>query len=105
VCEEVATGVNYTNYYYLRIVKMENGVFSVVSDLEVPERWTGLKITGSAANLTVTAFKDNAYTQPVGTRTLTNFTTAATGFGVAAIPSLFEDGRTIGSLIVKPLGQ
>jgi hypothetical protein len=105
ICEEVATGVNYTNYYYLRVVKMENGVFSVVSDLEVPERWTGLKVTGSAANLTVTAFKDNAYTQPVGTRTLTNFTTAATGFGVAAIPSLFEDGRTIGSLTVKPLGQ
>jgi hypothetical protein len=105
ICEETASGINYTNYYYLRIVKMENGVFSVVRDIEVPERWTGLKVTGSAINLTATAYKDNSYTQQVGTTTVSTFTTGGTGFGVAGISSNFEDERTIGSITVKPLGQ
>ena len=105
VCTQSATGVNYTNYYNIRVIKMVNGVVSVVADTAVSERWNALKITGDVNNLTVTAYKDSLYTQVVGSYQTNTFTISGTGFGVVGAPSLFEDGRTIGSITVKPLGQ
>jgi hypothetical protein len=84
---------------------MVNGVVSVVADTPVSERWNALKITGNVNNLTITAYKDSLYSQTVGSYSTNTFTISGTGFGVVAAPSLFEDGRTIGSITVKPLGQ
>lgn len=105
VCTQSAVGYTYNNFYYIRVVKMENGALSVVSDTPVNERWSGLKIQASATNLNITAYSDSTYLNTVGTATVTNFTALGGGYGIAAIPSNFEDGRTIGSLKIKPLGQ
>jgi hypothetical protein len=104
-CTQTATGVTYTNYYYLQVVKMVNGVLSVVADVAVPERWSAVKISANANTLTVRAFTDSLYTNQIGTYSTDTFFQAGTGYGIVARPSNFEDGRTIGSLLVKPLGQ
>jgi hypothetical protein len=104
-CTQTATGVTYTNYYYLQVVKMVNGVFSVVADVAVPDRWSAIKISATGPSLTVRAFTDSLYTNQIGTYSNNSFFATGTGYGVVARPSNFEDGRTIGSLLVKPLGQ
>jgi hypothetical protein len=104
-CTQTATGVTYTNYYYLQVVKMVNGVFSVVADVAVPDRWSAVKISATGPSLTVRAFTDSLYTNQIGTYSNNSFFSTGTGYGVVARPSNFEDGRTIGSLLVKPLGQ
>jgi len=105
VCDQTATGTTYTNYYYLQVVKMENGVFSVVADVSVPERWSAVKVSALNNTLTVKAFTDSLYTNQIGTYSTTAFLETGTGYGVVSRSSNFEDGRTIGSLFVKPLGQ
>jgi hypothetical protein len=104
-CTQTATGITYTNYYYLQVVKMVNGVFSVVADVQVPERWSAVKMSANATTLTVNAYTDSLYTNQIGTYTTNAFTATGSGYGVVARPSNFEDGRTIGSLKVLPLGQ
>ena len=104
-CTQTATGITYTNYYYLQVVKMVNGVFSVVADVQVPARWSAVKISATATSLTVNAYTDSLYTNQIGTYTTNAFTATGTGYGVVSRPSNFEDGRTIGSLKVLPLGQ
>jgi hypothetical protein len=104
-CIQSATGTSYTNYFYLQIVKMVNGVFSVVESVQVPDRWSAVKISANGTNMTVNAYTDSLYTNQIGTYTTSEFLATGTGYGVVARPSNFEDGRTIGSLIVKPLGQ
>jgi hypothetical protein len=84
---------------------MVNGVFSVVADVQVPERWSAVKISANATTLTVNAYKDSLYANQIGTYTTNAFTATGSGYGVVARPSNFEDGRTIGSLKVLPLGQ
>lgn len=105
VCDQYATGSTTTNYFYLQILKMEAGVISVVSNVDVGQRWSNLKATAQDGNLTVTAYTDSLFTQVAGTYSTSAFTSAGTNFGVVSIQSLFEDGRTIASLKVKPLGQ
>jgi hypothetical protein len=105
VCDQTATGTTYTNYYYLQIVKMVDGVFSVVDSVQVPERWSALKISANGTSMTINAYTDSLYTNQIGTYTTTSLTATGTGYGVVARSSNFEDGRTIGSLLVKPLGQ
>jgi hypothetical protein len=105
VCDETATGITYTNYYYLQVVKMIDGVFSVVDSIQVPDRWSAVKITGNSTTLTVDAYTDSLYANKIGTYTTSAFLATGTGYGVVARASNFEDGRSIGSLIVKPLGQ
>ena len=105
VCDETATGITYTNYYYLQVVKMVDGVFSVVDSIQVPDRWSAVKITGNSTTLTVDAYTDSLYANKIGTYTTSAFLATGTGYGVVARASNFEDGRSIGSLIVKPLGQ
>ena len=105
VCTQTATGTNYTNYYNIRVIKMVNGVVSVVADTPVSERWNAVKISANLGTLNITAYKDSLYTQTVGTYQNINFNQFGTAYGVLGAPSLFEDGRTIGSIIVKPLGQ
>jgi hypothetical protein len=84
---------------------MVNGVLSVVSDTAVNERWSALKITGQGVNVTVRAYNDSLYANQIGTVSFTNTTATGTGYGVVSIPSNFEDGRSIGSIKVLPLGQ
>jgi len=105
VCDQSATGTTYTNYYYLQVVKMVDGVFSVVADVAVPERWSAVKVSALNNSLTVTAFTDSLYTNQIGTYSTNAFFETGTGYGVVSRSSNFEDGRTIGSLFVKPLGQ
>jgi hypothetical protein len=105
ICDQTATGTTYTNYYYLQIVKMVDGVFSVVASVEVPSRWTAVKISADTTTLTVNAYTDSLYANQIGTYTTNTFFATGTGYGVVARSSNFEDGRTIGSLSVKPLGQ
>jgi hypothetical protein len=105
ICTQTATGFTYNNFYYIRVVRMVNGVLSVVSDTPVNERWSALKITGDGINLTVRAYNDSLYANQVGTVSFTNTTSVGSGYGIASIPSNFEDGRTIGSIKVLPLGQ
>lgn len=105
VCDETATGTTYNQYYYIQIIKMVNGVFSVVSSVEVPSRWSALKISAQTTNLTVTAYSDSLYTAQVGVLSTSVFNSVGTGYGIMARDSNYEDGRTIGSLLVKPLGQ
>jgi hypothetical protein len=104
-CVQSATGINYTNFYYLQVVKMVDGVFSVVSSVEVPSRWSAVKVVGNLNTLTATAYTDSLYTNAIGTFTTNTFTSAGTGYGVMSRASNFEDARTIGSIKVKALGQ
>jgi hypothetical protein len=84
---------------------MVNGVFSVVADVQVPERWSAVKISADAGRMTVKAYSDSLYTREVGTYTTPTFLSTGTGYGVLSRASNFEDGRTIGSIKVKALGQ
>jgi hypothetical protein len=104
-CTQTATGTTYTNYYYLQVVKMVNGVLSVVADVAVPDRWSAVKVSATSTSLTVRAFTDSLYTNQIGSYSTNSFFETGTGYGVVSRPSNFEDGRTIGSLFVKPLGQ
>lgn len=105
VCDRYETGTTTTNYFYLQVIKMEAGTLSVVRDIDVGQRWSAVKISALNTSLTVTAYTDSLYTQVAGTYTTDAFTSAGTKFGVVSKQSLFEDGRTIGSLKVLPLGQ
>jgi hypothetical protein len=103
-CIQTATGTTYTNYYYVRVLQMSGGVVSVLSDTQVSSRWNAITATLEGPNLSVTAYSDSTYTTVVGTASQT-ITGAGTGFGIASSPSNFEDGRTIGSLLIQPKGQ
>ena len=104
-CIQTGTGTNFTNFYYLQVVKMENGVFSVVGSVQVPARWSAVKVVGNVNSLTATAYTDSLYTNAIGTFTTNDFLATGTGYGVVSRQSNFEDGRTIGSIKVKALGQ
>jgi hypothetical protein len=104
-CIQTGTGINYTNFYYLQVIKMENGVFSVVDSVQVPARWSAVKVVGNLNTLTATAYTDSLYTNAIGTFTTNSFLATGTGYGVVSRASNFEDGRTIGSIKVKALGQ
>ena len=104
-CIQSATGTNYTNFYYLQVVKMVDGVFSVVGSVEVPSRWSAVKVVGNLNSLTATAYTDSLYTNAIGTFSTNTFISAGTGYGVMSRASNFEDARTIGSIKVKALGQ
>ena len=104
-CIQTGTGITFTNFYYIQVVKMVNGVFSVVSSVQVPARWSALKVVGNLNTLSVTAYTDSLYTNSIGSLTTNEFLATGTGYGVVSRPSNFEDGRTIGSIKVKALGQ
>jgi hypothetical protein len=103
-CIQYATGTTYTNYYYVRVLQMSGGVVSVLSDTQVSSRWNAIKATLEGPTLSVTAYSDSTYTTIVGTASQ-SIAGAGTGFGIASSPSNFEDGRTIGSLLITPKGQ
>jgi hypothetical protein len=103
-CVQTATGTTFTNYYYIRVLQMSNGVVSVLSDTQVSSRWNAIQATLDGANISITAYSDSTYTTVVGTASQT-ITGSGTGYGVASSQSLFEDGRTIGSLLIQPKGQ
>jgi hypothetical protein len=103
-CIQTATGTTYTNYYYVRVLQMSGGVVSVLSDTQVSSRWNAITATLDGPTLSVTAYSDSTYTTVVGTASQT-ISGAGTGFGIASSPSNFEDGRTLGSLLITPKGQ
>ena len=103
-CLQYATGTTYTNYYYVRVIQMSGGVATVLSDTQVSSRWNAIKATLDGPTLSVTAYSDSTYTTVVGTASQ-SIAGAGTGFGIASSPSNFEDGRTIGSLLITPKGQ
>jgi hypothetical protein len=103
-CVQSATGTTYTNYYYVRVIQMSGGVATVLSDTQVSARWNAIKATLDGPTLSVTAYSDSTYTTVVGTASQ-SIAGAGTGFGVASSASNFEDGRTIGSLLITPKGQ
>lgn len=103
-CIQSATGTTYTNYYYVRVIQMSGGVATVLSDTQVSSRWNAIVATLEGATLSVTAYSDSTYTTVVGTASQAIFS-AGTGFGIASSQSNFEDGRTIGSLLITPKGQ
>jgi hypothetical protein len=105
VCVETGTGVNVNNFYNIRVIRMVNGVVSVVADVPVTERWNAVRVSANLGTLNITAYKDSLYTQTVGTYQNLNFSQFGTSYGVLGAPSQFEDGRTIGAITVKPLGQ
>ena len=82
---------------------MTAGVLSY-QDIETTERWNALKVTGLGVTLSINAYKDANYTQLVKTTTVTN-DISATQYGIIGIPSVYEDGRDIGSIQVKAYGQ
>lgn len=105
VCDVSATATAYNEYFYIRVIQMTNGVVSVLSDTQVNERWNAVKISGLDNTVSITAYKDAAYTQQVGNVvTLTN-SVAEGNYGIVGAPSNFEDGRNIGSIKVKAYGQ
>jgi len=103
-CIQYATGTTYTNYYYIRVIQMSGGVATVLSDTQVSSRWNAVVATLEGAALSVTAYSDSTYTTVVGTASQ-QITGAGTGFGIASSASNFEDGRTLGSLLITPKGQ
>ena len=105
-CASVATGTTYTNYYYIRVIQMVDGVASVISDTQVDSRFSAITATINAATLSVTAYSDSLYTAQVGTVSIpATFSNEYTGYGVIATQSNFEDGRTIGAIQVTAIGQ
>ena len=103
VCEVAGTATAYNQFYYIRVATMLAGVLSY-QDIEVTERWNALKVTGLGITLSINAYKDANYTQLVKTTSVTN-STSATQYGIIGAPSIYEDGRDIGSIQVKAYGQ
>ena len=103
VCEVAGTATAYNQFYYIRVATMTAGVLSY-QDIEVTERWNALKVTGLGITLSINAYKDAGYTQLVKTTSVTN-TVSATQYGIIGAPSIYEDGRDIGSIQVKAYGQ
>lgn len=101
ICEQSRLETAYNDYFYIRVVRKQNGTISVVSDTQVTERWNALTATKTANSITIKAFKDVAYTQQVGSNVTVASTSAATGYGILGAPSNYEDGRNIGSVEVK----
>jgi hypothetical protein len=62
-------------------------------------------VTGNSNNITATAYKDSLYANQVGSVSFSSLSATGTGYGIIGLPSNFEDGRTIGSIKVKALGQ
>jgi hypothetical protein len=104
VCLQTGTATGYNYYYNIRVAQMVNGVFSVVQDIPVNRRWNALKVTASGVTLAINVYGDAAYTDLVGSANVTNGI-AGTAYGVMAAPSLYEDGRNIGAMKVKAIGQ
>lgn len=103
ICEVAGTATAYSQFYYIRVATMLAGVLSY-QDIEVTERWNALKVTGLGITLSINAYKDAGYTQLVKTTSVTN-STSATQYGIIGAPSIYEDGRDIGSIQVKAYGQ
>lgn len=103
ICEVAGTATAYNQFYYIRVAKMTAGTLTY-QDIEVTERWNALKVTGIGITLTINAYKDVNYTQLVKTTTVTN-SVSATQYGIIGAPSIYEDGRDIGSIQVKAYGQ
>lgn len=103
ICEVAGTATAYNQFYYIRVATMTAGVLSY-QDIEVTERWNALKVTGLAVTLSINAYKDANYTQLVKTTSVTN-SVSATQYGIIGAPSIYEDGRDIGSIQVKAYGQ
>lgn len=105
-CAQTATGTTYTNYYYIRVIKMVDGVASVISDTQVNSRFSALTATVNAATLDISVYSDSLYATQVGSASIPNtFSSTATGFGIVGTQSNFEDGRTIGAIQVTAIGQ
>jgi hypothetical protein len=103
VCEVSGTATAFTETFFIRVLTMTNGVLSN-QDFETTERWNALKVTGVDNTLSINAYKDINYTQLVRSATVTN-TVSAGNYGIIGAPSIFEDGRNIGSIQVKAFGQ
>ena len=103
ICEVAGTATAYNQFYYIRVANMLAGVLSY-QDIEVTERWNALKVTGLGITLSINAYKDANYTQLVKTTSVTN-AVSATQYGIIGAPSIYEDGRDIGSIQVKAYGQ
>lgn len=101
VCEVTRQEVAYNQYFYIRVLRKSGGVLSVVSDTEVTERWNAVTLSKTGGSITIKAYKDSAYTQQVGSNVTVASTSAATGYGILGAPSVYEDGRNIGSIEVK----
>jgi hypothetical protein len=82
---------------------MTGGVLST-QDFETTERWNALKVTGTNVTLSINAYKDINYTQLVRSVSVTNAVSEGK-YGIIGAPSNYEDGRDIGSIQVKALGQ
>jgi hypothetical protein len=104
VCVQTGTATGFNDYFYIRIAKMENGVFSVIQDIQTSRRWNALKATVTTNNLTVSAYANSTYTDLVQTASAT-VSLANTAYGIIGAPSLYEDGRNIGAIQVKAIGQ
>lgn len=104
VCLQTGTATGYNYFYNIRVAQMVNGVFSVVQDIPVSRRWNALKVTASGVTLSINVYGDASYTDLVGSTTVTNGI-AGTAYGVIGAPSLYEDGRNIGAMKVKAIGQ
>jgi hypothetical protein len=103
VCEVAGTATAFEQFYYIRVLTMTGGVLSN-QDFQTTERWNALKVTGSNVTLSINAYKDINYTQLVRSATVTNAVSAGK-YGIIGAPSVYEDGRDIGSIQVKALGQ
>jgi hypothetical protein len=103
ICEVAGTATAFNQFYYIRVATMLAGVLSY-QDIEVTERWNALKVTGLGVTLSINAYKDAGYTQLVKTTSVTN-SISATQYGIIGAPSIYEDGRDIGSIQVKAYGQ
>jgi hypothetical protein len=103
VCEVAGTATAYNQFYYIRVAKMTAGVLTY-QDIETTERWNALKVTGLGVTLSINAYKDAGYTQLVKTTTAT-VDVSASNYGIIGAPSIYEDGRDIGSIQVKAYGQ
>jgi hypothetical protein len=103
VCEVAGTATAFEQFYYIRVATMRAGVLTY-QDIETTERWNALKVTGIGVTLTINAYKDAGYTQLVKTTSVTS-DVSATNYGIIGAPSIYEDGRDIGSIQVKAYGQ
>jgi hypothetical protein len=103
VCEVAGTATAFEQFYYIRVLTMTGGVLTT-QDIQTTERWNALKVTGFNVTLTINAYKDINYTQLVKTTSVTNAFSAGK-YGIIGAPSVYEDGRNIGSIQVKAFGQ
>jgi hypothetical protein len=95
-----ATGYNY--FYYLRLLKSESGVVTVVTDISLPSQAAAVWLNTSGDTITAKAYSNTAMTSQLGTNLVYTATSPTKGpaAGVVKTVSEHNQGSTVDDLSI-----